>query len=98
MIEVETTDGVVGLGECANGNRAGDVLAMADRIMGLGIRALNTMAGRGVPGVAYTPWGHVQAARRVFGGIEMAFWDARGKTEGVSVALLLGGLCVTRSP
>lgn len=44
-----------------------------------------------VPGMAYTPWGHVAAARRVVGGIEMAMWDARGKTEGVSVALLLGG-------
>ena len=54
MIEVETTDGVLGLGECADGNRAGDVLAMADRIMGLDIRALNTMADRVVPGMAHT--------------------------------------------
>jgi len=28
---------------------------------------------------------------RVFGGIEMAMWDARGRVEGVSLALLLGG-------
>ena len=41
--------------------------------------------------MAYTPWGNVAAARRVFGGIEMAMWDARGKTEGVPAALLLGG-------
>ena len=44
-----------------------------------------------VPGMAYTPWGNVSAARRVFGGIEMAMWDARGKTEGVPLSLLLGG-------
>lgn len=31
------------------------------------------------------------AARRVFGGIEMAMWDARGKTEGVPLVVLLGG-------
>ena len=30
-------------------------------------------------------------ARRIFGGIEMALWDARGRATGVSLAGLLGG-------
>lgn len=91
VIEVETEDGVVGLGECADGNRTAEVLAVGERLVGLDLRAVNLAEGLVVPGMAYTPWGNVAAARRVFGGIEMAMWDARGKTEGVPLALLLGG-------
>jgi glucarate dehydratase len=46
----------------------------------------------------YTPWGNVAAARRVFGGIEMAMWDARGKIEGVPLYLLLGGAVLLDIP
>lgn len=91
IIEVETDQGVTGLGECADGNRASDVLAAAERIVGLDIRNLAEAERRLVPGMRYTPWGNVTAARRVFGGIEMAMWDARGKIEGVPLHLLLGG-------
>ncbi|MEO8242203.1 MAG: mandelate racemase/muconate lactonizing enzyme family protein [bacterium] len=91
VIEIETEDGVVGLGECADGNRAVEVLALADRLIGLDIRAINTAEALVVPGMAYTPWGNVAGARRLFGGIEMAMWDVRGKTVGVPLALLLGG-------
>lgn len=91
VIELETSDGVVGLGECADGNRAAEVMAAGERLIGLDIRAISTAEGLLVPGMAYTPWGNVAGARRVFGGIEMAMWDARGKTEGVPLSLLLGG-------
>jgi glucarate dehydratase len=91
VIEVETDDGVVGLGECADGDRSRDVKAVAERLVGFDIRALSQVQNVTVPGMGYTPWGNVLAARRVFGGIEMALWDARGKTEGVPVHLLLGG-------
>jgi glucarate dehydratase len=91
VIEVETDDGVVGLGECADGDRSRDVMACAERLVGLDIRALSQVQNVIVPGMNYTPWGNVLAARRVFGGIEMALWDARGKSEGVPLHLLLGG-------
>jgi glucarate dehydratase len=91
IIEVETEDGVIGLGECADGNRSADVLAVAPKLIGHDIRAITTVQNLVVPGMSYTPWGNVLAARRVFGGIEMALWDARGKTEGVPLHLLLGG-------
>lgn len=91
VIEVLTDDGVVGLGECADGDRAGEVMAAGAKLIGLDLRAISQAEGLVVPGMAFTPWGNVAAARRVFGGIEMAMWDARGKTEGVPVALLLGG-------
>ena len=98
VIEVETEDGVIGLGECADGDRSADVLAVADRIKGHDIRALTTLRNLIVPGMSYTPWGNPQAARRVFGGIEMALWDARGKTEGVPLHLLLGGAVRSEIP
>jgi glucarate dehydratase len=91
VIEVDTDEGVTGLGECADGNRATDVIAAGERLIGLDIRDIATAERRLVPGMRYTPWGNVTAARRVFGGIEMALWDARGKIEGVPLHLLLGG-------
>ena len=55
VIELTTTDGVAGLGECADGNRAADVMAMADRVIGLDIRAVGLAQDRCLPGMAYTP-------------------------------------------
>ena len=91
VIELVTEDGIVGLGECADGNRAAEVVAAGERLIGLDVRDIHAAEARVVPAMRYTPWGNVTAARRVFGGIEMAMWDARGKTEGVPLSLLLGG-------
>jgi glucarate dehydratase len=98
VIELETDEGVVGLGECADGNRAADVLAASARLVGLDIRDIAEAERRLVPGMRYTPWGNVTAIRRAFGGIEMAMWDARGKAEGVPLHLLLGGAVRTEIP
>jgi glucarate dehydratase len=91
VIELTTEDGVVGLGECADGDRAADVIAAGQKLVGLDIRDIAAAEAKLVPAMRYTPWGNVTAARRVFSGIEMAMWDARGKTEGVPLYLLLGG-------
>jgi glucarate dehydratase len=98
VIEVETEDGVIGLGECADGDRSADVIAADEKLVGLDVRDVSTAERRIVPGMRYTPWGNVLASRRVFGGIEMAIWDARGKTEGVPLHLLLGGAVRTEIP
>jgi glucarate dehydratase len=98
VIELETDDGVIGLGECADGDRSAEVIAAGEKLVGFDIRDINTAERRIVPGMRYTPWGNVLAARRVFGGIEMAMWDARGKTEGVPLHLLLGGAVRTEIP
>lgn len=98
VIELVTEDGVMGLGECADGNRAADVIAAGEKLIGLDIRDIATAEAKIVPAMRYTPWGNVTAARRVFGGIEMAMWDARGKTEGVPLHLLLGGAVRTEIP
>jgi glucarate dehydratase len=98
VIELDTDAGVTGLGECADGNRAADVIAAGERLIGLDIRDIAAAERRLVPGMRYTPWGNVSAAKRVFGGIEMAMWDARGKIEGVPLHLLLGGAVRTEIP
>jgi glucarate dehydratase len=91
VIELETDDGVVGLGECADGDRSLDVMTAGHKLLGMDIRAVGDAERKVVPGMSYTPWGNVLAARRVFGGIEMAMWDALGKSQGVPLWLLLGG-------
>lgn len=91
VIRLETEDGVTGLGECADGDRAADVIAAGARLVGHDVRDITTAEALLVPAMRYTPWGNVTAARRVFGGIEMAMWDARGKTEGTPLYQLLGG-------
>ena len=91
VIRLETEDGVTGLGECADGDRVADVIAAGTRLIGHDLRDITTAEALIVPAMRYTPWGNVTAARRVFGGIEMAMWDARGKTEGIPLYQLLGG-------
>jgi glucarate dehydratase len=91
VIELTTDDGVVGLGECADGDRAADVVKAGARLIGRDVRDIHGAQGLLVPGMQYTPWANVTAQRRVFAGIEMAMWDARGKTEGAPLHLLLGG-------
>ncbi len=91
VIELTTEDGIVGLGECADGDRAADVEVMGERLIGLDVRLIREASKRVVPGMAYSPWDNVLARRRAFGGIETAMWDARGKTEGLPLWHLLGG-------
>lgn len=91
VIELTTEDGVIGLGECADGDRTADVEAMGARLVGQDIRLTRAAGAALLPGMTYSPWDNVLAKRRVFAGIEMAMWDARGKTEGVPLWQLLGG-------
>lgn len=80
VIELTTENGVTGLGECADGDRAAEVEAMGARLIGEDVRLVREAAAKLLPGMAYSPWDNVLAKRRAFAGIEMAMWDARGKT------------------
>ncbi len=91
IVEVDTDTGVTGIGEVADGDRARDVEALGERVIGLDVRELSIAEQRCLPGIRYSPWADVQGMRRAFGGIEMALWDARGRIEGVPLHLLLGG-------
>ena len=98
VVEVDTDAGVTGLGEVADGDRAADVAAMADALTGLDIRQITLAERRVVPQMLYSPWNNGLAARRAFGGIELALWDARGKIENVPLHTLLGGAVRTKIP
>ncbi len=91
IVEVDTDDGVTGLGEVADGDRAADVLAFRERLLGVDIREITTAERRCLPGVRSTPWINITALKRAFGGIEMAMWDARARQENVPLYTLLGG-------
>lgn len=96
VVEVVTDEGVVGLGEIAAGDCATAALALRERLLGLDVLDLNAAERRCVPAARYSPWDDALAHRRVFGGIEMALWDARGRAEGRSLATLLGGAVRSR--
>ncbi len=98
VIQLETEDGIVGLGECADGDRARDVEAMGEALLGRDIRLIEEARAQVLPGMVYSPWDNMLARRRAFAGIEMAMWDARGKTEGLPLWHLLGGKCRDRVP
>jgi glucarate dehydratase len=98
IVEVETLEGAVGLGEIASGDRSEQVARLRDRLIGLDILDLNEAERRCVPAMRTTPWDDVLGARRVFGGVELALWDARGRIEGVPLSRLLGGAVRDRVP
>jgi glucarate dehydratase len=98
VVEVELDDGTVGLGEIASGDQSAGVARLRDRLVGLDIRELNEAERRCVPAMRSTPWDDVLGARRVFGGIEIALWDARGRVAGLSLAQLLGGAVRAQVP
>jgi glucarate dehydratase len=98
IVEVLTDEGVTGVGEIASGDASSAVTAMRERLTGLDVLDLNEAERRCVPAMRTTPWGDVLGARRAFGGIEMALWDARGRAEGRSVAELLGGVVRAQVP
>jgi glucarate dehydratase len=91
VIEVETDDGVIGLGEAPSTNLRDAVLAMGERLVGLNPLDIATCEERCVP-----PWQIVQntddsSVVKAFGSIEIALWDIRGKVWNAPVFQLLGG-------
>jgi len=61
VIELETEDGVTGLGEIADEDRAADVLAVADRLTGLDVRETTIAERTIVPQMLYSPWNDIVA-------------------------------------
>lgn len=95
IIEVETEDGVIGLGESYGTLPVLDGLAkLAPALTGLDVTDLNGLWARGRAAVQGDMHGYVGAERllpRVVGAVEVAMWDAYGKATGRRVCDLMGG-------
>lgn len=96
VIEVETEGGVIGLGE-SYGTRSviEGVEAAAETLRGLDVTDLHGLAARVKAATPEQVEGYNTGAGsrhlRVCGAIEVAMWDALGKTTGHRVCDLLGG-------
>ncbi|QDC11199.1 glucarate dehydratase [Oceanicola sp. D3] len=102
VIEVETEDGVVGLGESYGTKAVVDgIAAVGAAMVGRKVTDLNALwAAARAPGEAraegYT--GKEAIVPRVVAAIEVAMWDALGKATGQRVVDLLGGQVRDRVP
>jgi glucarate dehydratase len=91
IVEVETDEGLAGLGEAPSDELLPTLRGLADRIVGRDPLDIADLEARCVP-----PWQIVQntdgnAVVRAFGAIEIALWDLRGKAWGQPLYQLLGG-------
>ncbi len=91
VIEVETDEGVIGLGESPSAHLAQVVQDLAPRLIGM-----DPLDIAGIENVCVPPWQIVQntddsSAVTAFGGLEIALWDIRGKIWNQPLYQLLGG-------
>ncbi len=92
VVEVETSDGVVGIGEAPSHTSARIIDAFKDRLIGMDPLDIAGLERRVLPSM---PGAHSvtdYATRGAWGGVEIALWDLRGKLWGQPVANLLGGI------
>ncbi len=92
VVEIETDDGALGVGEAPSHACAALIDGWAERLRG---RDALDIAGAEVACLPW--WTGVQSindglAIGAFGGVEMALWDLRGRLWGQPVAQLLGGV------
>jgi glucarate dehydratase len=91
IVEVEDDDGVVGIGETPHGDLASSVERLGEALAGVRIDDLNGCEERVLSRTGFSLWSDATAARRAFGGIEIALWDLRAKHEERPLVELLGG-------
>jgi len=91
VIEVETDEGIVGLGEAPSSHVAPAVESLTPRLIGKDPLDIAEIESLCVP-----PWQIVQntddsSSVTAFGGLEIALWDIRGKAWNQPLFKLLGG-------
>jgi glucarate dehydratase len=92
IIEVETSEGVTGIGEAPSARSAALIEHyLAPALIGADPRDLADCERRALPPARVSKNTEDSSAQYAFGGIEMALWDIAGKLAGQSVARLLGG-------
>ena len=92
VVEVETTDGAVGLGEAPNHASARLIdEVLAPKLIGANAYDFAACERRCIPPIRVLLNTDDPSIVRAYGGVEMALWDLVGKLEGRSLASLLGG-------
>lgn len=91
IIEVEDTDGAVGLGESPHGDLSGSVERLAERLVGRPVDDLNGLETLSLPGHGFSLWRNGADDRRAFGGIEIALFDLGARRQNRPLVDLLGG-------
>jgi glucarate dehydratase len=98
IVEVETDEGLIGLGEAPSVALTAQIEAMGERLVGLDPLDVAACESRCVPPLQIIRntdgWSTVTA----FGAIEIALWDLRGKAVGQPLFALLGGAVRTEVP
>jgi glucarate dehydratase len=92
IVEVETSEGVTGLGEAPSA-RAALVIDryVTPRLLGADPRDLVDCERRTLPPSQVSKNTEDRSVHHAYGGVEMALWDIIGRLSGQSVARLLGG-------
>ena len=98
VIEIETDEGLIGLGEAPSTDLLGAIDGMRERLIGCDPIDIAACELRCVP-----PWQIVQntddsSVAKAFGSIEIALWDLRGKLWDRPLCDLLGGAVRTQIP
>lgn len=91
IIEVEDSDGAVGIGESPHGDLSSEVAALTDILRDVPVDAANAMEATCLPDHGFSTWQNGDGTRRAFGGIELALWDLRARRENRPLVDLLGG-------
>nr|WP_295462208.1 mandelate racemase/muconate lactonizing enzyme family protein [Mesorhizobium sp.] len=91
IVEVETDEGIVGLGEAPSTDVVATITAMGERL-----RGCDPIDIAGCESCCVPPWQIVQntddsSVVKAFGAIEIALWDIRGKLWDQPLYQLLGG-------
>lgn len=91
IVEVETDQGLVGLGEAPSVDVLGTIVAMGEKLVGQ-----DPLDIAGCESLTVPPWQIVQntddsSVVKAFGAIEIALWDIRGKVAQEPLYKLLGG-------
>jgi glucarate dehydratase len=92
VVEVETDDGVVGLGESPSADCAEQIAqVLAPRLIGFDLLDLAACEQVSVPETRMVQNTDDNSIVKSFGGVEMALWDLRGKYWRQPLYQLLGG-------
>ena len=91
IVEVETDEGLTGLGEAPSHANATVIDGLAEGLIGTDALDIAGAEARCLPEVRTSVNTDDAGVVRAFGGIEVALWDLRGKLWDVPVFTLLGG-------